>query len=395
VKIGVAGPIDLTLLRDLLPQGCEIPRTYSFPLIGHLTRSLHRRGHEMVVFALSMDVSQPRRIEGERITVILCPQRRPRMQMLDLLSAERRGLLEAMRDSGCSVIHAHWTYEFAWAALQSGLPCVVTAHDVPSVVMRYARHPYWLEKPLLAFNVLRKAKCITAVSPYAADAIRGWVKSAPQITVVPNGVTEDIFDLHTMRQARTAGGPIHFAAVLNDWYGRKNGTALLEAFSIVRKQAGERVRLSMFGEEHQREGEAHQWARQHGVADGVEFLGSLPYAALMRRLAETVDVLVHPALEESFCMVAAEAMAMGVPVIGGAHSGGITWVLDEGRAGLLADVTSPKAIAQGMRTMVEDEQQRGRLARAGRERALKEFQLESVVQRYEVVLEQARQEQSR
>ncbi len=394
MKIGVAGPIDLTLLRDLLAADCDLPRAYSFPLIAHITRSLYRRGHEIVVFALSMDVTQTRRIDGERITVYVCPQRRSPVQMLDFLRVERHGLLAAMRDSGCSIIHAHWTYEFASAALKSGLPCVVTAHDVPSVVMRYARHPYWLEKPLLAFNVLRKAKCITAVSPYAADAIRGWVKSAPQVIVVPNGVTEDIFELHATRKPRRADAPFHFAAVLNDWYGRKNGTALLEAFAILRRQFGERVRLSMFGDEHQPEGAAHQWARQHRLAEGVEFLGSLPYPVLMKRLAQTVDVLVHPALEESFCMVAAEAMAMGVPVIGGLHSGGITWVLDNGRAGLLVDVTSPKEIAQGMRTMIEDERLRDELARAGRERALKEFQLDNVAQQYEDVLKQALQEQS-
>ncbi len=40
-------------------------------------------------------------------------------------------------------------------------------------------------------------------------------------------------------------------------------------------------------------------------------------------LAESVDVLVHPSLEESQCMAVIEAMAMGLPVIAGKFSGAI------------------------------------------------------------------------
>ena len=64
------------------------------------------------------------------------------------------------------------------------------------------------------------------------------------------------------------------------------------------------------------------------------------------------DVLVHPALEESFRYTLIEAASVGTPVIGGVASGAVQWVLADGASGLLVDVTSPDRIAAAMRSLV-------------------------------------------
>jgi len=38
--------------------------------------------------------------------------------MLDFFGQERRLLADAMQQSGCDVIHSHWTYEFGAAAVE-------------------------------------------------------------------------------------------------------------------------------------------------------------------------------------------------------------------------------------------------------------------------------------
>jgi glycosyltransferase involved in cell wall biosynthesis len=395
MKIGIAGPIDLSLLGDLFPPGTNIPEAYSFAFTANLARALYIRGHEITLFALSREVTETQRIDGERITACICPQRRPRYQMLDFFRAERHSLRDAMRTSGCNVIHAHWIYEFGSAALQSGLPHVLTAHDVPTVVLRYAQHPYWLEKPLLAWPTLKSAECLTAVSPYTANALRRFVRPGLEITVVPNGVTQNVFDLFTERHGHSDSGAFTFASVLNEWSGRKNGKRLIEAFATLRKELGGRVRLVMFGNGHELDGPAHQWAKRRRLTEGVEFEGSHSNHTLMSKLAEEVSVLVHPALEETFCVAAAEAMTLGIPVIGGQHSGGITWVLDDGRAGMLVDVTSPATIAEGMRRLLLDANLRNSLGEAGRKRALAEFHIDQVAAQYEGVLLGALREQTR
>ena len=64
-------------------------------------------------------------------------------------------------------------------------------------------------------------------------------------------------------------------------------------------------------------------------------------------------------------------------------------------AGVFVDVVSPTSIAQGMRTMLQDADLLDTLARAGRERVLKEYWLEEVAGKFESVLENARREQTR
>ena len=395
MKIGIAGPIDITFMRDLFPPHTDFPETVSSAHIASLTFALYNRGHEIVIFALSGQVKSTRRIDGDRISAYICPLRRPRYQMLDLFRGERHSLRDAMQVSGCDVIHAHWTYDFGWAAVESGLPHVVSAHDVPMAVLRFARHPYWLLKPLLAWPVLRKARCVTAVSPYCADAIRSLVPPEREIIVVPNSIQEYPLELIKTKQAHSAASPFSFGAVFNGWSSLKNGKRLVEAFGILRTEFGEQVQLLMFGFGLERDGPAHRWSRRWRLADGVQFLGWQQHRVLLSRLATDVDALVHPSLEETFCNAAAEAMAREIPVVGGLHSGAIPWLLDYGRAGMLVDVTSPAAIAQGMRSLLKDADLRRTLGRLGSERVLNEWPLEKIAQKYESVLEDAMKEQMR
>jgi glycosyltransferase involved in cell wall biosynthesis len=384
----------MTLLRDLFPAGAEIPNTYSFPLTAYLARILHNRGHEITLFALSKDIPATLRIEGDRITAYFCAQRRNRYRILDFSRRERHDLRDAMKASGCSVIHAFWTYEFGSAAIACGLPHVVTAQDIPTVVMRFARDPYSRVYPLLGWPVLRKAKCVTTVSPYAAGALRGYVAPGRDIIVVPNGVAQDVFDRFDARRPHSKAAPFTFAAILQGWSGRKNGQRLIEAFGTLRKEFGEQTRLLMFGSGHERNGPAHRWSTRRGLAAGVEFLGPLPNGIVVNRLAEEVDALVHPSLEETFGVAAAEAMAVGIPVIGGLRSGAIPWVLGDGKAGLLVDVTSAAAMAAAMRSLIQEPNLRNSMARLGRERAIKEFRLEAIAQQYEDVIGSALQDQA-
>lgn len=393
MRIGIAGPITLPLLRDLFPAGTELPATLSFPLIAKFAEGLHQRGHEIVLFALSPEISTTRVIQGDRIQAYICPQRRPRWQMLDLFRGERQQLRAAIRNSGCDVVHAHWTYEFALAAIESGVPHVVTAHDAAPVVLRYAQHPYWYVKPLLGWPVLRKAKCVTAVSPYLAELLHRSLRPQKDIVVVGNGVTPDVFRRQPERLARDTHGKVVFASVLNEWAGRKNGKQLIRAFAMLRKRVDTSVELRMFGVGHDEGGPAEQWAQRSGLAAGIRFMGSLPYQEVMTALTEQVDVLVHPSLEEGYGMAVAEAMAMGLPVIAGKNSGAIPWLLSKGRAGLLVDVTSAAEIADAMQKLITNVEFRQALAQAGRDHAMAEHRIEITVERYEALLARASEEQ--
>ena len=53
-------------------------------------------------------------------------------------------------------------------------------------------------------------------------------------------------------------------------------------------------------------------------------------------------------------MVLLEALVAGVPALGGSASGGVPYVLDEGRQGQLCDIRDPEAIAESLMLMIKD-----------------------------------------
>jgi glycosyltransferase involved in cell wall biosynthesis len=145
----------------------------------------------------------------------------------------------------------------------------------------------------------------------------------------------------------------------------------------------------MFGFEFEEGGVAELWARNHFLQAGIVFKGLVPFIDLLNSLAVNVDIFVHPSLEEACCMAVIEAMAMGLPVIGGRSSGAVPWLLSEGNAGLLVDVTSASSIASGMHKLADDITLRNSLATVGRELACSRYRIGAAVDRYEDILSRA------
>ena len=114
----------------------------------------------------------------------------------------------------------------------------------------------------------------------------------------------------------------------------------------------------------------------------MRYLGHVSHADVLRQVREHTDAFVHPTLEESFGSSIVEAMSQRVPVIAGADSGAVPWILDDGRAGMLVDVTSPESLRSGMETMLTDTALRERFARDGYERAFSKFTLATVADQY-------------
>lgn len=384
MHIGIAGPVDLSPLRRRI-FGDDPPPTYSFPLVGQLADALLERGHSLSIFAGSTHVSDTRKFEGERLRIFACPLR-PRRSAYDFYAHERKHLTRAMLESGCDLIHAHWTYEFSAAAIESGIPSLVTAHDSPLAILRYfvlTRHfPFWTAKALLGAIVTRRARQMTAVSPYCKAHIIRLLRPSAPISVVPNGIQRQVLE---MGRARLANGepplPLVLATVLQGFQERKNPKTVLRAFAQIRRALPDAT-LKMYGTDYQSGGAADIWSRKHHLNDGVCFMGTIGHKALMQELISGVHILIHPAKEESFGMAPLEAMALGIPVIGGKSSGGVPYVLDNGQAGIIVNVTDPGAIAQAVLGLASDQTLRTNLTRAAWKRAGEEFSLDIMVERY-------------
>ncbi|MBW3621288.1 MAG: glycosyltransferase, partial [Actinobacteria bacterium] len=233
MRIALVGPARPSDLAARLGGGAPALAALSgSSVIGHLATTLHDRGHEVLVVTLSRDVgAEPVRLAGPRMELRV-GHYRPVHRARDAFAGERRAVQALLREgSPPDVVHAHWTYEFALAALADGAPVVVTVHDWAPRVLRFHPHPYRLVRLGLAARVLRASRHTTAVSPYLADRVERWTRRRP--VVVPNGLPAEEF-------SATSTGAAHGAFVaINDGFSRwKNVASLLHAFALLRRRRG-------------------------------------------------------------------------------------------------------------------------------------------------------------
>jgi len=94
------------------------------------------------------------------------------------------------------------------------------------------------------------------------------------------------------------------------------------------------------------------------------------------RIMADIDVLVHPADNESFGRTVVEAMASGRAAIG-ARGGGVSETIADEETGLVVAPDDARTLAAAIERLARDERLRARLGAAGRERARRLYSIEA------------------
>jgi glycosyltransferase involved in cell wall biosynthesis len=233
----------------------------------------------------------------------------------------------------------------------------------------------------MAYEVALRGKHFTAVSNDAARHFQQYFNPQAKITVIPNGLQDAIFEIEA-EPCQKRSGEIVFATILQGWSRRKNATAALRAFKIVRNEIPD-AQLQMYGADYEWNGKAHQWAAQRSLDAGVSFIGALQYGELLKRVKNEVDIIVHPSRDESFCMTAAEGMALKKVVIAGEVTPGVREVLGFGDSGLLTDVTNSHKLAQAMTRVAGDSKYRDGTVQRAFTRAWSLYRMAEMMGKYE------------
>lgn len=402
MKIGIAGYVATEHISDWLgPAASRLPKGFpGAPLFRTLIAALLDRGHEVSVYTLSDDIhpgtKKPIVAHGGSLTVYYCPYRRHSFRpngrylgrSLDFFRVERNAVQAAIEMDAPDVVHAHWTYELALAAIDSGLPYVVTCHDSPLKVLLHFRNAYRLGRYLMARSVLRRASHLTAVSPYLREEVKSMA-SAP-IEVVPNPISPALLGMAPDRPRPADPAAPRVAMVLNGWIDLKNPKGGLAAFALLRKSVPG-AELHVFGVGYEPHGPAAQWARRRGLAAGATFYGPLAQRDMLAAL-QTMDLLLHPSLEEAGSMIVTEAMALGLPIVGGADSGAMDWITGNGAAGIMTDVTRPERLAAAIQELLAESGRYANCARGAIARVRSVFAADAVVRQYEAVYRSALRE---
>ncbi|MDT4289249.1 glycosyltransferase family 4 protein [Methylomonas sp. MO1] len=392
LHIGIAAPIATEHVANLLScDTSELPKGYpGAPFTGVLIGELLKQGHRVSAFTTDSSLYPNKgivKVSGANFDFYICPSR-PRAWRLnnhrlgravDGFAYERQQLYDAMQLAKPLIIHAHWTYEFALPAIKTGLPHLITCHDAPAVILRYTRSVYRAIRYLLARQVFRKARNLSAVSSYMASAVQHYT-SIP-ISLVPNPLAD-----YVLSQGKPRNAPKHkrIGMICNGWDERKNPEPALRAFAKLNREHPA-AQLHLFGMDFGPNQTAQQWCEKNGLAGGMVFHGSTPHQQLIDKFSK-LELLLHPSLEESFGVVIAEAMALGLPVVAGRRSGAVPWVVgfDETAnkicCAVLTDMTDSDAIVLAIKQAFDE--QYGERSEMGYTRARQMFAPDVIAGKY-------------
>lgn len=241
------------------------------------------------------------------------------------------------------VIHAHTGLPdgLAAAALADavGVPLLTTEHDSAT--------PRHLEDPTAAAayrGLMGPRRAVVAVSAALAGKIEERLgPDAGRIAAIPNVLPVDTFRIHPDADR----DPNELL-----WVGTRKvskGTdTLLRAFALLH---GERpaVRLRLIGRASSEAEEARlaALAGALGIAGAVRFEPPTDRAGVAEAMARAA-LFIHPSPWETFGIVAAEALAMGLPVVA-TPSGGVEEIVGhDGRFGTIARDHAPASLAEAV-----------------------------------------------
>lgn len=109
--------------------------------------------------------------------------------------------------------------------------------------------------------------------------------------------------------------------------------------------------------------------KELGLTDKIIFTG---YRKDAQRIMLASDIVFVPSLMESFSLVAAEAMALSLPVVG-TTCGGLEEVVIHNETGILVPKEDHQAMGRALGTLLDNYHERQRLGQRGREVYLEKF----------------------
>ena len=247
---------------------------------------------------------------------------------------------------------------------------VVTIHDL--WLERFPEYsPKFLQKlsSCKTKRVARRARKVLTVSQFSArELMELYGVSKQEITVIPNGVSEDFAPRHdpaamAALKRRIGLTTDHFLLFVGGADPRKNHRLLFEAAALIPTWVKGST-LLLVGSPTHPFGSYHETAKSFGLTEQVLCPGRLSKEEL-QILYCSADLFVFPSLYEGFGMPVLEAMACGAPVITSRTS-----ALGEvaGDAALLIDPLNARELADAMVRILESESLRASLRARGFER---------------------------
>jgi glycosyltransferase involved in cell wall biosynthesis len=355
--------------------------------VASLAAGLETRGYHTTLVAGTLARGEDSMaFVAERLGVSIVSVPEMAREVAPLLDARSVGRLAAIiRELRPHVLHTHTAKAGAIARAAAVLagdawPPIV-AHTFHGHVLKGYFGPARTEFFRRVERTLARASdVLVAVSPEVRDdLVELGVAPREKFAVVRLGIplTERLGDPSGDLDLRALYGIPREAFVLG-WVGRMTGVkdtgAVLEIVRATRDLGVDAV-LCMVGDGPDREA-LEQRAHELGIARRTYFVGYQPEVAGYYRL---FDAFVLPSVNEGTPVSAIEALASGTPVVAN-RVGGVPDVVRDGLDGFLVEPGDTEHAASRVAELARDDELRARLGASGRERVLRRYSVERLVE---------------
>ena len=252
----------------------------------------------------------------------------------------------------------------SYAIARPDAPLAIWYHsDVVRPALQYAL--FYAPVARVAYE---RASCFVVSSPPLGAQAKALAKYQSRIRVIPFGIDPTAWRLGES----WSGTYVLFAGRHVDYKG---------VDVLLRALAGGTTHAMIAGDGPRR-GDWQRLASDLGLNGRVTFTGEVPDAEL-RRMMQGASALVLPSITraEAFGYVQLEAMAAGKPVISTDVPGGVSWVNQHGRTGLVVPAGDVEALRAAIEQISHDPAMQARLGAAGRARVDAEFTIERLRER--------------
>ncbi|WP_185206246.1 glycosyltransferase family 4 protein [Sphingomonas sp. NBWT7] len=376
MKVLLAGPLETKALGQSTGIDLsDLPSATTQTPLGPLAGGLLAAGHQVHVLTMDPRIEEPEEHVRGPLTLSFVPIRgapryRARVRSRDLFAVEIAHLEAVMRGSDSDIIHANWTYEYAEAAIRSRRPMVATMHDLGWDILFNFRDMYRTLRLLMKYRAMLRVKALTAVAPFMAR--KAWNYGYfGQVDVIPNPIEP------VPPRPKALDRPI--IATIGNAGRLKNVVASVAAFARIRA-ALPSAELHLFGPGLDPEGQFRD------AGPGVVCHGNVPHGTLMAFLEEEARLIVHPSRIEGCPVILGEAKMRGVPVVAGARSGGVEYVVGN-CGGVLVDIEKPDEIADAALRILSNPAAYPALQQVAHEDVMARFATAQVTSRYVKVYE--------
>lgn len=356
-RFGGAEVQTLSLMKGLQERGHEVAFLGSCP-------TLLREVPKIDIAVTKLEIGKPPVTKWNALS-FLWGKTRMKQQLLNALLTPHSSLTTVVMLSLSEKLLA--TEELA----KQGHPVFWIEHDR---IGNWLRMNPWL--PLL--RRMSRFATIIVVSELSKKIYVDLGFDSQRIVVIPNGIDLKKFDPSRYPPSATHSHVGTVARLTSD----KGADVLIDSVTDIPE-----ANLTIIGTGPE-EGFLRKLIIDRNLSDRIVIK---PNIADLPSFYSSLDVFVLPSRDhDPFGLVAAEAMAMGIPVIV-TDACGIASMLRHEKDALIVPAESSRALREAISSLLRDASLRQRLGAAGKETAHATFALETMIDRYETLLGASRQ----